>query len=188
MSLFNFKELRQKIREKKKQKEIQSHIEEKRIFKTEDNQSKFDHGLRNSSKGLSQIIDKVVNQYQAVDDSLFELLEEQLIGYDVGYLATKKIVDAIIEEIKFQKITEIELIKQVILDKLLIYYIQDSNISNDIDLVSGRTNVALVVGVNGVGKTTSIAKIAHYFIQQHKKVLLVAADTFRAGAVEQLVK
>lgn len=188
MGLFNFKEFREKIKEKKKQAQIKSQVEQNRIFKTGDNQAKFDDGLRNSSKGLSLLIEKAINQYNVVDEQLFDTLEEQLIGYDVGYLATRKIIDAIKEEIRFQNVKDPQVIKQIVLDKLLVYYIQDTSINTDINLASDRTNVVIVVGVNGVGKTTSIAKIANHFVKQHKKVLLIAGDTFRAGAVEQLTK
>ncbi|MGL4950668.1 MAG: signal recognition particle-docking protein FtsY [Mycoplasma sp.] len=188
MSVFNLKKIKEKIKEKKKQSEIKDKVEENRIFKKDGNQKNFDKGLRNSSKGLSALINKLVSHHLSVDEEFFEALEEQLIAYDVGYQATRKIVDSIEEEIKFQNISDIDTIKQIIIDKLLIYYIQDSTINTEINLLEDRTNVVLVVGVNGVGKTTSIAKIANYFVKENKKVLLVAADTFRAGAVEQLSK
>lgn len=183
-----FKNLKKKLEERKKQKKIKEKNEENRIFKEEDNKKKFDDGLKNSSKGLSKMIDNIVNEYTKIDDQLFESLEEQLIGYDIGYLAAEKIVNAIKEEVKFQNIDDVKLISSIIFDKLLVYYIQDTDIDVDINLLNDRTNVVLVVGVNGVGKTTSIAKIAYKFVQEKKKVLLVAGDTFRAGAIEQLDK
>lgn len=186
MALFNFKEFREKIKESKKQKDLKKQVEKNSLFKIEDNQEKFDQGLRKSSKGLSVLIDNIVAQHNEINEDLFDTLEEQFISYDVGYLATNKIVTAIKEEIQFQNTNDVEIIKQIILDKLLVYYIQDSSINTDIELKNDRTNVVLVVGVNGVGKTTTIAKIANYFIKLDKKVLLIAGDTFRAGAVEQL--
>lgn len=188
MGLFNLAKIKEKIKEKQKQKEIKKKIDDNKVFKQENTKEKFDNGLRNSSKGLTSIVNNIVSQCTQIDDNLFELLEEQLIAYDVGYNATIKIVDAIKEEIKYQNISSIDEITQVILDKILVYYIQDSSIDTDINLENNRTNVVLVVGVNGVGKTTSIAKIANKFIKENKKVLLVAGDTFRAGAVEQLSK
>lgn len=86
----------------------------------------------------------------------------------------------------YQKVNDPDLIKSIIIDKIFIYYIQDTEINTAINLKENQTNVVLVVGVNGVGKTTSIAKITKKFIDENKKVLLVAGDTFRAGAVEQL--
>lgn len=186
MALFNFKQFREKIKESKKQKDLKKQIEDNSLFKTEDNQTKFDQGLRKSSKGLSALIDNVVAQHNDINQELFDSLEEQFISYDIGYLATNKIIASIKEEILFQNIKDVEIIKQIILDKLLIYYIRDSTIDTNIELKDNRTNVVLVVGVNGVGKTTTIAKITNYFIKINKKVLLIAGDTFRAGAVEQL--
>ncbi|MGL4948256.1 MAG: signal recognition particle-docking protein FtsY [Mycoplasma sp.] len=188
MSLFNFKKIKEKIQEKKKQTAIKEQNEANRIFKSEDNQKNFDEGLRNSSTGFSSLIDKIVGKHVKFDDSMLDDLEEQLISYDVGYQATRKIIDAVEEEIRFQNVSDIESVKQIIIDKILVYYIQDSTINTEINLLNDRTNVVLVVGVNGVGKTTSIAKIANHFVNQNKKVLLVAGDTFRAGAVEQLKK
>ncbi len=177
-----------KIAEKKKQKEIEKKLDENRVYKKEDNQKEFDESLKKSSSGLNSLVDTIVKSHTKIDENLFDDLLEQLILYDVGYLASEKIVNAIKEEVKAQNITDINLIGSIIIDKLLIYYIQDTDISTDINLVDGRTNVVLVVGVNGVGKTTSIAKIAYKFKEMNKKVLLVAGDTFRAGAVEQLKK
>jgi len=96
-------------------------------------------------------------------------------------------MEAIEDEIKYQKVNDVELVKQIIVDKLLVYYIQDSIVDTNVKLKEG-TNVLLVSGVNGVGKTTSIAKLANYFKNQDKSVALIAADTYRAGAVEQLKK
>ena len=106
--------------------------------------------------------------------------------YDIGYSATLKIVDAVRDEISYRNINKKELIKDVLLDKMLTYYIQDSSLTTNINLEPNKTNVILIIGANGVGKTTSIAKIANYFVKQNKKILLVAGDTFRAGAIEQL--
>ncbi|EGZ30839.1 signal recognition particle-docking protein FtsY [Malacoplasma iowae 695] len=97
-----------------------------------------------------------------------------------------KIVDAIRDEINFQNVKDPKLIKEIIVDKIFTYYIQDTNVNTFLNVKNDRTNVILVTGVNGVGKTTSIAKIANKFKKEKKKILLVAGDTFRAGAVEQL--
>ncbi len=183
-----FSKLKEKITSKKKQKEIAEKLDENRVYKKEDNQKEFDESLKKSSSGLNNLVNTIVANHTKIDESLFEDLLEQFILYDVGYLASEKIVNAIKEEVKLQNITDINLIGSIIVDKLLIYYIQDTDISTNINLVDGRTNVVLVVGVNGVGKTTSIAKIAYKFKSLNKKVLLVAGDTFRAGAVDQLKK
>ena len=160
--------------------------EENRIFKASDNQRKFDEGLRKSSNTLSDAIVDLFSKHKSIDLDFYESLEELLIMYDVGYVATTKIVKAIEEEVNYRQVKDPNLIKQILIDKIFTYYIQDTDINTNINLYSNKTNVVLVVGVNGVGKTTSIAKITKYFVDQNKKVLLVAGDTFRAGAVEQL--
>lgn len=160
--------------------------EENRIFKVSDNQKKFDEGLRKSSSTLNDAIVELFTKHEKINFEFYESLEEMLIMYDVGYVATTKIVKAIEEEVNYRHVKDPKLIKQILIDKIFTYYIQDTDINTNINLYNDKTNVVLVVGVNGVGKTTSIAKITKYFVDQNKKVLLVAGDTFRAGAVEQL--
>ncbi|QZX49280.1 signal recognition particle-docking protein FtsY [Mycoplasma sp. E35C] len=164
--------------------EISKKNQEHSLF--ESNQEKFDDGLKKSSNSFSDIINQLSTKYVTLNDEFYDDLFDSFIQLDIGYTATKKIVDAIMEEIKYQKVIDPTLIKQIIVDKLFIYYIQDSEVNIDLNYQQGRQNVFLVVGVNGVGKTTSIAKLANYYKKLDKKVLLVAADTFRAGAVEQL--
>ncbi|MDC4183600.1 signal recognition particle-docking protein FtsY [Mycoplasma bradburyae] len=152
----------------------------------ESNQEKFDDGLKKSSSSFSEIINQLSTKYVTLNEEFYEDLFDSFVQLDIGYNATKKIVDAITEEIKYQKVIDPTLIKQIIVDKLFVYYIQDSEVNIDLNYQNNRQNVFLVVGVNGVGKTTSIAKLANYYKKLNKNVLLIAADTFRAGAVEQL--
>ncbi|MCV3754141.1 signal recognition particle-docking protein FtsY [Ureaplasma zalophigenitalium] len=187
-----FKNLFTKIfKRKNKNEEVIDNIKEKnedqRILKLEDDSlDKFNSGLKKSANALDHAINELTASFVEVDEEWYESLEEVLISYDIGYVATSKIIQSIREEISYQNIKDPELIKAVIIDKLFLYYIQDTNIDVDLQLYNAQTNVVLVVGVNGVGKTTSIAKIAYKFVHENKKVLLVAADTFRAGAIEQL--
>lgn len=184
------KKLIDKIRNKKS---IAEKIEEKNIehqtkvyAQDVEKQKKFDYGLKKSSSMLSKAIAEISKKYKDIDEHLYESIEELLISYDVGTVATNKILIAIKDEINFQNIKKPELIRSIIVDKIFTYYIQDSVISSLLNIRNERTNVILVAGVNGVGKTTSIAKIAYKFKKTNKKILLVAGDTFRAGAVEQL--
>ncbi|MDE6472904.1 MAG: signal recognition particle-docking protein FtsY [Ureaplasma sp.] len=173
----------------KKDKTLASVIEkndENRVFKNSENQKKFDDGLRKSSTALENGISQLLKKYQKIDESLFDDLEELLISYDVGFNASQKILEAIREEVSYQNVVDPKLIKDIFVDKMFVYYITNLSVNTEINLFDNKTNVVLVVGVNGVGKTTSIAKITNSFVQQGKKVLLVAGDTFRAGAVEQL--
>lgn len=158
----------------------------KKIFK-ETKQSKFDEGLKKSSNNLNLAIKELIKKHTTINDDFYENLEDMLIMYDVGYSAALKIVEAVKNEIIFRNITKLELIKEILIDKMLTYYIQDTNLNTNINL-DNKTNTILIIGANGVGKTTSIAKIAHFFKKANKKVLLIAGDTFRAGAVEQLIE
>ena len=179
-----FKNLINKIRNKKAKKTAQAIEQTTQIAQT--NQKTFDEGLKKSGGVLKTALDDLVKKHIKVDQALLESIEEMLISYDVGTGATNKIMQAIEDEIKFQNVDSVDLVKQIIIDKIFVYYIQDSVIDNGLALKQGETNVILVSGVNGVGKTTSIAKIAHYLLAKGMKVCLVAGDTYRAGAVEQL--
>ncbi|WP_040538331.1 signal recognition particle-docking protein FtsY [Malacoplasma iowae] len=175
------KTLSEKIEEKNIENKAEVYVKQESV-----SQKKFDDGLKKSSSNLSQAIAEISKKYKEVDESLYESIEELLISYDVGVTATMKIVDAIRDEINFQNVKDPKLIKEIIVDKIFTYYIQDTNVNTFLNVKNDRTNVILVTGVNGVGKTTSIAKIANKFKKEKKKILLVAGDTFRAGAVEQL--
>jgi fused signal recognition particle receptor len=181
MGLFSkFKDL---INRKKK---VASQIESLNEAKVQVDQSKFDQGLKKSTSLLQQSIDEIAKKYRRLDDDLIQAIEEALISFDIGVKPAQKILDAIVEEIKFQNVTDPNLIKQIIVDKIFVYYIQDTVVDTDLKLLPLQPNVILVSGVNGVGKTTSIAKLAYLLKNQNHKVCLVAADTFRAGAIEQL--
>jgi len=186
MSLF--KNVFKNIDEKKISKKIIKVQEKKSFFnkKIVKEQDAFNKGLRNSSKGLAKLIENLTIENSKIDETLFEHIEEVLLSYDIGYNVVNIIIEEIKEEVKFQNIKDINLIKEIFIDKLLIHYIQNSDIDTNINIKENRTNIILLVGANGVGKTTSIAKISKKFKDQNKKILLIAGDTFRAGAVEQL--
>jgi len=178
-----FKKLIDSVKQKKS---VAQQIEQKKQSDQVIDQNRFDLGLKKSSNNLKNSIDELAKKYRYVDDDLIEAIEETLLLYDIGTAATQKILDAIVDEIKFQNVKDVNLIKQIIIDKIFVYYIQDTQVNTDIVLRENSNNVILVTGVNGVGKTTSIAKLAYKFKKENKKVLIVAADTFRAAAVEQL--
>lgn len=183
-----FSKLFSKIHKKESDKvaeQIEKINAQNRIFK-DDSSSKFDEGLRKSSNGLNSAIAELMKSHSNIDASFYESLEDMLVMYDVGYSAALKIVDAVKDEVSYQNINKKELIKEILLDKMLTYYIQDTNLNTNINFTDNKTNTILIIGANGVGKTTSIAKIANFFIKSNKKILLVAGDTFRAGAIEQL--
>ncbi|MDR3249922.1 MAG: signal recognition particle-docking protein FtsY [Mycoplasmataceae bacterium] len=169
-----------------KKKKVDRQVKAKNEKNIHIEQKKFDEGLKKSSNSLKNSINELAKKYRKVDQKMIDEIEEILLMYDIGFHSTKKILNAIVEEIKIQNINDGELIKQIIIDKLFVYYIQDTDIDIELKLKEKTTNVILVSGVNGVGKTTSIAKLAHFLKKQKMSVCLIAADTFRAGAVKQL--
>ncbi|MDR0545453.1 MAG: signal recognition particle-docking protein FtsY [Mycoplasmataceae bacterium] len=164
------------------EKDISATIEQKQVIE----QEKFDTGLKKSADALSDSINKIAKKYRQLDDQLIEDIETLLLSLDIGPASCYKILDAIVEEIKYQNVNDPALIKQIIVDKLFVYYIQDTDVDTSINLSKETLNVILVAGVNGVGKTTSIAKLANKYKNEGFNVCLIAADTFRAGAVAQL--
>lgn len=172
----------------KAKKDLAEKIHEKnelnRVFNQ--NQDQYDKGLRLSANSFSDALNNLSKRYVSLNDEYFNELFELFISLDIGYSSSEKIINAIKDEVRYQNINNINLIKQIIIDKLFVYYIQDTNFNINLNYVENRTNVFLMIGVNGVGKTTTIAKIANKFKLLNKKVLFVAGDTFRAGAVEQL--
>jgi fused signal recognition particle receptor len=148
---------------------------------------KYIAGLDKSRKNFSSKLKNLSKKYQQVNEEYFEELEEILIEADVGVNLAMDIIDATREETNSQGITEPNQINDILVDKMFVSYAQQGeSIVNEIQFRDNGPTVLLVVGVNGVGKTTTIAKLAKRYIDQGKKVLLVAGDTFRAGATEQL--
>ena len=143
--------------------------------------------------GLSKSRDNFVNKlsilgikYTKISDEFYDELEEILITADIGVNTVIDFVDRLKKRVKDEDITDFEYLKQVIVDELFMIYVGNDILSSKLNLIDGQTNVILFVGVNGVGKTTSIAKIANKLKNDGKKVMLIAGDTFRAGAVTQL--
>lgn len=145
--------------------------------------AKLKEGLTKTRQGITAKVDQVLKAYKKVDEDLFEEIEEILITADVGVSTTMDIIGKLRSQSKERKITEAEhlrgLLKEILADTL------DLNKSHELN-IQPLPAIILVVGVNGVGKTTSIGKIAHRLRSQGKKVLLAAGDTFRAAAIDQL--
>lgn len=147
---------------------------------------KYSHGFNKSRTSLVSKIKALASKYREIDDDYFEQLETILIMADVGVKMAVQIVAEIKVEVKKHGIKNPKLINELIVDKMFTIYAGNSIISTNLNIEENRLNVILVVGVNGSGKTTTIAKIAHNLQAQNKKIMLVAGDTFRAGAVLQL--
>lgn len=144
-------------------------------------------GMEKSRKNFASKLDNLSKRYKEVNATYFEELEEILIEADVGVSLTLRIIDEALTESKEKNIKEPKEINDLVVDKMFLGYATNGgNIVNEIRFVSEGPTVLLVAGVNGVGKTTTIAKLAYRYIHQGKKVMLCAADTFRAGAIEQL--
>ena len=150
----------------------------------------YEKGLEKSNKGFGARLNAFLAKFRTVDEDFFDDLEELLIESDVGYETSEELTDQLREEAKLQKAKSRDDLKRVIVQKLVEVYDENANSENEKLAYdpNAKPNVYLFVGVNGAGKTTTVGKLAKRFHYQGKKVLLVAADTFRAGAVEQLVE
>ncbi|MEZ7654362.1 signal recognition particle-docking protein FtsY [Streptococcus sp. 27098_8_103] len=150
-------------------------------------QEKYDRSLKKTRSGFGARLNAFFANFRSVDEEFFEELEELLIMSDVGVQVASNLTEELRYEAKLENAKKPDALRRVIIEKLVELYEKDGNYDESIHFQEGLT-VMLFVGVNGVGKTTSIGKLAHRYKQAGKKVMLVAADTFRAGAVAQLAE
>ena len=153
----------------------------------ETEQEKYDRSLKKTRTGFGARLNAFFANFRSVDEDFFEELEELLIMSDVGVQVASNLTEELRYEAKLENAKKPDALRRVIIEKLVELYEKDGNYNESINFQDGLT-VMLFVGVNGVGKTTSIGKLAHRYKQAGKKVMLVAADTFRAGAVAQLAE
>lgn len=146
----------------------------------------YDKGLEKTRKEFSSKLSLLSRKHKKVSEEYFEELEEILIMADIGVNTVMDFMDKLRRRVKHENIMDTEDLKEIIVDEMFIIYVNNDVIVNKINFNESGPTVLLFVGVNGVGKTTTIGKMAYNFHNQGKKVLLVAGDTFRAGAVEQL--
>lgn len=146
----------------------------------------YDKGLEKTRKEFVSKLSMLGIKYTKINEEYFEELEELLINADVGVNTVMNFMDRIRDRVKKEKITSTEYLNEVIVDELFIIYVDNDSLSDKINIAQDGPTVILMVGVNGVGKTTTIAKLAHKYISDGKKVMMIAGDTFRAGAVKQL--
>ena len=159
----------------------------KNVFKKEDKSvNTYEKGLSKTRKSFVNKLNNLSKEYDEINDNYFEELEELLINADIGVGTVMNFMDKLQIRVSKEKITDPKMLTEIIVDELFIIYVDNDILSNKINYNPEGPTVLLFVGVNGVGKTTTIAKLATKFKKEGKKVLLVAADTFRAGAVEQL--
>ena len=146
----------------------------------------YEKGLSKSRQGFVSKLANLTNKYSKINDEYFDELEEILIMADIGVNTVMDFIDRLRERVRKEKITDPLMLKEIIVDELFIIYVNDDVLINKIKYNEQGPTAILFVGVNGVGKTTTIGKLANLLKDEGKKVLLVAADTFRAGAIEQL--
>ena len=146
----------------------------------------YDKGLSKSRGGFVSKLQDLTRRYSKINEDYFDELEEILIMADVGVNTVMELIEKLKKRVNDDKITDPEELKEVLVDEMFIIYVNDEILTNKIHFNDKDISVILFVGVNGVGKTTTIAKIASKLKKDNKKVMLVAGDTFRAGAVEQL--
>ncbi|WP_027334234.1 signal recognition particle-docking protein FtsY [Mycoplasma elephantis] len=169
-------------------------IEAKNIAKLEDeyykkhNSNKYVAGLSKINNSFSRKLLELQTSHNKIDEDYFEDLEEILIMSDISAKLVMIIINEIKKEVRINNVTDIKLINEIVVDKMFMVYANKTTVDTTLNFNDNCLNVFIVIGVNGSGKTTSIAKLANNYKKQGKKVLVAAADTFRAGAVDQLEK
>ena len=168
-------------------RKVEEKTEEVQASKTETEQEKYNRTLKKTRTGFAARLNEFFANFRRVDEEFFEELEEMLILSDVGVNVATQLTEDLRYEARLENVKKTEDLQRLIIEKLVDIYEKDDIYKEHINFQDGLT-VMLFVGVNGVGKTTSIGKLAHKYKQEGKKVMLIAADTFRAGAVAQLVE
>ena len=160
----------------------------KKVFVSKEKEDKvYDEGLKKSRNEFVSQLSNLSKKYKNISEDYFEELENILIMADIGVNTVMNFVDKLRDRVKKEHITDSEILKEIIVDELLIMYVDNGVVSTKIN-INSNPSVILFVGVNGVGKTTTIGKMASKYRKEGKKVMLIAGDTFRAGAVEQIVE
>lgn len=148
--------------------------------------STYDKGLEKTRKEFVSKLSLLGHKYTKVSEEYFEELEDLLIMADIGVKTVMQFIDRLKDRVKKENIVDTSYLQEVIVDELFIIYVGGDSLSDKINMQENGPTVILMVGVNGVGKTTTIAKLAYKYKKMGKKVAMIAADTFRAGAVKQL--
>jgi len=143
-------------------------------------------GMRKTRSSILKNLKYLLESSEVISDDLFDELEELFIMSDIGVNTVVKFVNHLKEKVELDSISSPDDLKEIIIEEMFKLYVQEGIVSSNLDIVDNRVNVLLFVGVNGVGKTTTIGKVAHEYITKGKSVLMVAGDTFRAGAINQL--
>lgn len=160
----------------------------KKAFSSKENTNveKYEEGLTKTRDNFVNKLNLLGIKYTKISDEFYDELEEILIMADVGTKVTEKFINKIRKRVREENITDFEYLKEVIVDELLLIYVNGESLTSKIKYNENGMTTILFVGVNGVGKTTSIAKLGYRMKNEGKKVMFIGADTFRAGAVNQL--
>jgi len=158
------------------------------LFRRKDKKKKekYKLGLHKTREGALSSLKEILSKSEKIDDELFDRLEEVFIMADIGVDTVIDFIEGLKEEVYHKKIDDIKVLEEMIIDRMFEIYLNGEIVNANLNLNKNGLSVILFVGVNGVGKTTSIAKIANQYKNEGKKVLLAAGDTFRAGAIAQL--
>lgn len=160
----------------------------KQVFSSKNNEvdiKEYDEGLKKTRNEFVSKLSNLSKKYKNINEDYFEELENILIMADIGVNTVMSFVDKLRQRVKNEKIEDTNMLKEIIVDELLVMYVGNNVVSTKINF-DKKPTVILFVGVNGVGKTTTIGKLAFKYKSEGKKVMLIAGDTFRAGAIEQL--
>jgi len=159
------------------------------LFKSKEKKlqaEKYKIGMAKTRSGVLSNLKQLLDSSKVINEDLFDELEEIFIMADIGVNTVVKMISHLRERVEVEHVKEVEALKEILIDELFKLYVRDTIVSSNLDIKTNRVNVVLFVGVNGVGKTTTIGKVANEYIKKGKKVLMVAGDTFRAGAINQL--
>ncbi len=165
---------------------IKNFISKKETKEEKEELKVYEKGLEKTREEFSNKLVSLSKSHKKVTEEYFEELENILIMADIGVNTVMDFLDQLRSRVKKEKISNSEDLKEIIVDELFIIYVNNESLTDKMNIQENEPTVILVVGVNGVGKTTTIAKLAHKYQKENKKVLLIAGDTFRAGATEQL--
>lgn len=165
---------------------LKDKFSKKEDVKEEKIQEKYDKGLEKTRESFVSSLSLLGKKFTKVNEEYYEELERILIKADIGVNTVDKFMDLLRKRVKSENIIDTKYLNEVIVDELFMIYVNGESLSDKIHYSESGPTVILMVGVNGVGKTTTIGKLAHKYISEGKKVMLIAGDTFRAGAVPQL--
>ena len=170
----------------KKEEILEQSNSEKEVEEQKEEIKTYEKGLSKTREEFVSKLSLLGHKYTKVNEAYFEELEDLLIMADIGVNTVFKFLERLRKRVKEENITDFDYLQEVIVDELFIIYVSGESLSDKINMQSDGPTVLLMVGVNGVGKTTTIAKLAYKYQKMGKKVMMIAADTFRAGAVPQL--